>query len=76
MHPLLFLISKKQYNFVIKLFKENKYDIYEKFKPVYYALIGLMGEKYNTEKKKMGPELKETVEEITNTIHKLEKDYS
>ncbi len=71
-----FFIAKKQYNFVYKLFTENKFGIKERYKPIYFALLHFMGGKYETEKKKMGPELKETVDEIITAIKQMGKDYS
>ncbi|MCP4969037.1 MAG: sel1 repeat family protein, partial [Arcobacter sp.] len=72
---LNFFIAKNQYNFVYKLFKENKFEIKERYKPIYFALLHFMGEKYLDESKKMGHELKETVDEVINTIKQMEKDY-
>jgi tetratricopeptide (TPR) repeat protein len=72
---LNFFIAKKQYNFVYKLFVENKFEIKEKYKPVYYALLSFMGEKYSDKFKKMGPELKETVDEIIEEINRLAEEY-
>ena len=72
---LNFFIAKKQYNFIYKLFQENKFEIKEKYKPVYYALLSFMGEKYSDEFKKMGSELKETVDEIITEINRLSEEY-
>lgn len=71
---LLMLVAKRQYHFVYKLFHENQYDIRDKYKPVYYALLSLMGEKYADEAKKMGDELRESVQDVLNEISRLEKD--
>ncbi len=73
---LLMFIAKKQYHFVYNLFRENKFDIKDKYKPTYYALLSLMGEEYSDEYKKMGGELKETVEEIIKEVRKLAADYA
>ncbi|MCF7859554.1 MAG: tetratricopeptide repeat protein [Candidatus Cloacimonetes bacterium] len=70
-----FFIAKKQYNFIYKLFQENEFEIKERYKPIYFALLHFMGSKYEMEKKKMGPELKETVDEVISVIKQLEKDY-
>ena len=72
---LLMFIAKKQYHYIYNLFTENKYDIKNKYKPVYYALLSLMGEEYSDEFKKMGSELKETVDEIIETIKQMSIDY-
>lgn len=72
---LNFFIAKKQYSFTYNIFKENKFEIKDRYKPIYYALLHFMGSKYEMERKKMGPELKETVDEIIDTIIKLQEDY-
>ncbi len=75
-HILLMLLAKRQYNFVFKVFQENRYDIRDKYKPIYYALLALMGEKYADERKKMGDELRESVQDVLTRISSLEKDLS
>lgn len=72
---LLFLLAKRQYNFAYKLFKENKFNIKDRYKPVYYALMHFMKDQYPNEYKKMGSELKETVEEVIKEVKQLEIDY-
>ncbi|MFA6412722.1 MAG: tetratricopeptide repeat protein [Syntrophales bacterium] len=68
---LLRFIAKGQLNFVYNLFAENKFAIKDKYKPVYYALLVLMGDEYADEQKRMGSELKETVQEIIKQIKSL-----
>ncbi|UCH94578.1 MAG: ATPase, partial [Candidatus Aminicenantes bacterium] len=72
---LLLLLVKKQFHFTFKLFKENKFDIKDKFKPIYYALMYFMRDTYPDEFKKMGPELKQTVEEIIHRVNQIALDY-
>ncbi len=72
---LLFLIAKKQYHLTLKIFEENPYHLKDRFKPVYYALMHFMQNEYPNEYRKMGSELKQTVEEIIEKILQLEKDY-
>ncbi|MCW8834456.1 MAG: tetratricopeptide repeat protein, partial [Colwellia sp.] len=55
-------LAKEQTNLVDRWFK--KYDIKERFKPLYYALMSLMKEQYPNETLRMGSELTETVNEI------------
>ena len=45
----LMLLAKKQYNFVYQLFSENKLDLKDKYKPIYFALLSLMGDEYKDE---------------------------
>jgi hypothetical protein len=70
---LLLLLAKKQYHFVHKLFEENPHHLKDRFKPVYYALMFFM--EFPNEYRKMGGELKQTVEEIIEAINQLSQDY-
>ncbi|NOY59973.1 MAG: ATPase, partial [Calditrichaeota bacterium] len=71
----LLLLAKKQYHLTYKIFKENPYALKDRFKPIYYALMYFMQDEYPNEYRKMGGELKQTVEEIIAKVHQLEKDY-
>jgi TPR repeat protein len=73
---LLLLLAKKQYYFVLNLFKENKFEIQDRYKPIYYALMSLMQNEFPDEIKRMGSELEETVQEILQEIERLSKDYA
>ena len=72
---LLLLIAKKQYYLTLKLFVEKAYNLKERYRPIYYALMYFMQDEYPNEYKKMGGELKETVEEIIARINQLGEDY-
>lgn len=73
---LLLLLAKKQYHFVLNLFKVNKFEILDRYKPIYYALMSLMQSELPDEIKRMGSELEETVQEILREIERLSKDYA
>lgn len=73
---LLLLLAKKQYHYILKLFQENKFNIRDRYKPIYYALMVLMKDAYPDEYKKMGNELKQTVDEIIEKINQLAIDYA
>ncbi len=73
---LLLLLAKKQYHHVLNLFKENKFEIQDRYKPIYYALMSLMQNEFPDEIKRMGSELEETVQEILQEIERLSKDYA
>jgi len=73
---LLFLVAREQYDTALKFFMENKYDIRERYKAIYYALMVLMRDTYPDEHRKMGPELTQTVEEILRQIRGIAADYS
>lgn len=72
---LLFLVAREQHDTALTLFMENKHDIRERYKPIYYALMVLMRDTYPDEHRKMGPELTQTVEEILNQIKRIAADY-
>ncbi|MCH7674336.1 hypothetical protein IH879_05210 [candidate division KSB1 bacterium] len=72
---LMVLMAKKQYHLAFKIFTENPFNLKDRFKPVYYALMSFMQKEYPNEYRKMGGELKQTVEEILQKIQQLAKDY-
>jgi len=74
---LIFLMAKKQYNSLFKLFDENEFKLKDKFKPTYYALMYFMrnqDDKFKIEYKKVGKELEETVQEIIEEVKKISKE--
>jgi TPR repeat protein len=73
---LIMLMAKKQYNYVYNLFEENKFEIKDRYKPIYYALMYFLQDKYPDEFKKMGDELRQTVMEIVEEVKRIEKDYA
>jgi TPR repeat protein len=72
---LMLLIAKKQYQYIYDLFRANQYDIIDVYKPIYYALTYLMQTSIPDEYKRMGGELKQTVDEIIDQINQMEVDY-
>ncbi|MCD4818980.1 MAG: hypothetical protein K8S23_09840 [Candidatus Cloacimonetes bacterium] len=68
------LIAKKQYHSVLKIFNKNQYQLKDRFKPIYYALMYFMQEEYPNEYIKMGSELKQTVEEIIANINEMAEE--
>ncbi len=72
---LMFLIAKNQYHSTLKIFNENSFQLKDRYKPVYYALMFFLQDEYPNEYIKMGSELKQTVEEIITEINKMSKDY-
>jgi len=69
------LMAKKQFHFLLKLFKENNFDIKDRFKAHYYVLMHFMRKDFPNEYLKMGGELKQTVEEIIAKTEKMAIDY-
>lgn len=72
---MMLLVAKKQYNYAYKVLLNDEYDFKNILKPIYYALISFMQDQYPDEYKKMGDELKLTVEEIIAKINRLAVDY-
>jgi len=72
---LMLLMAKRQYHLTLRIFNENRFDLKDRFKPVYYALMYFMQNEHPNEYRKMGEELKQTVEEIIEEINGLERDY-
>jgi TPR repeat protein len=73
---LMLLIAKKQYNYVYEIFSQNHFSIRDRFKPIYYALMSQIRGQYPDEFRRMGEELKLTVEEILQQINQLARDYA
>ena len=73
----LFLLSRKQYDFLYDCFNSataERNQLKERLKPIYYALMNFLSEKHPGEHLRMGPELEETVKEIENAVKILEKE--
>ena len=68
------LIAKGNLNYADSLFTEMS-SLVDRLKPMYFAIKYLLANKYPNEYKKMGPELKETVNEILESIKNYEKKY-
>ncbi|CAA6803518.1 MAG: Unknown protein [uncultured Sulfurovum sp.] len=71
----LLLISKKQIKSLYELFTKHS-KLKSEFKPVYYTLMYFMQDEYPTEYKRMGSELKESVQEMIDEVGRLEEKYS
>jgi len=72
----VYLISQKQYQLALELFEEERFQLKKLIRPVYFALMYFMQDKYPKEYKRMGDELKETVEEIIEKIEQFRTDLS
>lgn len=73
--PLL-LLSKKQYHFTHKLFQNEKFNLKERLKPIYYALMHYMKDEYPNEYLRMGEELKQPVEDVMKKVEEMAVDYA
>lgn len=65
------LITDKQYNKVKELLELKEFNLKEKLKPIWFALMKLMEDEYPNEYKKMGSELEGSVNEVLEEIEKL-----
>lgn len=71
---LIWLIAKGQYYQAKKFFEMEEYQFKNIYKPIWYALMHLMGE--NEEYKKMGSELTESVNEVLGQIQEHKEKYA
>ncbi len=72
----LLLMAKGQYYKAKAFFEMPKYQLKERYKPLWYALMTLMQDEFPAEIKKMGSELKETVDEVIAKIEVMREKYS
>lgn len=73
---LSLLLAKKQYHTVYNYFQNEEWQLKDRFKPLYYATLHYLRDEYPTEYLRMGPELKETVEEIIADVEQMAIDYA
>ena len=69
------LISKGQYYKAKEYFENEKYQLKDRLKPIWYALMTLMQDEFPNEIKKMGSELQTSVDDILETIEQLKQKY-
>ncbi len=69
------LIAKGQYYKAKEYFENEKYQLKDKLKPIWYALMTLMQDEFPNEIKKMGSELQTSVDDIVKRIAELEQKY-
>lgn len=70
---LTLLMAKKQYHLAKKFFELEEYNLKERLKPAWYTLMTYMQDEYPNELKKMGQELKESVDKIINEVEELKE---
>ena len=70
------LMAKGQLYKAKELFEIPEYDLKNRYKPIWYALMSLMQDEFPHEIKKMGDELKESVDEILVEVEKLREKYA
>jgi hypothetical protein len=70
----MLMMTKKQFDYLYGYY-ENRFDIKDKYKPIYYALMYFMQDSVPDEYKRMGT-IKQTVDEIIDQIYQMAIDYS
>lgn len=73
---LMLFIAKKQYQSTLILFKIEKLNLKDRFKPIYYALLNHLKNELPNEYLKMGSELKQPVEDVLVKIEKMAIEYA
>ena len=69
---LILLMARKQFHLAYDIFENERYQLKERIKPVYFALMKLMHEEHPKEFKRMGAEVGETVDEVLARIDALQ----
>ncbi len=69
------LVAKGQYYKAKEFMEIPEYQLKERYKPIWYALMTLMQDEFPVEIKKMGSELKETVGEVLEEIEVMKEKY-
>ena len=73
---LTLLIAKGQLYKAKEFLEMPEYQLKERYKPIWYALMTLMQDDFPHEVKKMGSELKGTVDEVLEEIERLKVKYA
>ena len=73
---LTLLIAKGQLYKAKEFMEFPEYQLKERYKPIWYALMTLMQDDFPIEIKKMGSELKETVDEVLAHIEEMRVKYA
>lgn len=75
----LLLLAKEEYAFLYDYFtgeKGREFQLNDRFKPLWYALMYYLQDEYPTEYLRMPPEIKETVDEIIAKVEQMRADYA
>jgi hypothetical protein len=64
------LLAKEQYYQAKNILEHKDFNLKEKYKPIWYALMTLMQDDFPHETKKMGSELQESVDEVLKKVEK------
>ena len=72
---LLNILTIEILSFLID-FKQEEWQLKDRFKPLYYAILYFLRDEFPTEYLRMGPELKETVDDILAEVAQMAIDYA
>jgi len=72
----ILLISKEQYYQAKDILENKEFNLKEKYKPIWYALMTLMQDDFPHEIKKMGSELQESVDEVLKKVEEYRVKYA
>ena len=70
------MISKNQYYQTKNILENKEFNLKEKYKPIWYALMTLMQDEFPHEIKKMGSELQESVDEVLKKVEEYRVKYA
>jgi len=74
MEVLIFLLVNEQYNFTLSEFKKEGNLLMKYMLPIYYVVAWYLKDELPGEYEKAGNEVKQTVDEIIETIEKIKSE--
>lgn len=73
---LKLLLAKKQYHTAYNYFQQEEWQLKDRFKPLYYATLYFLRDEHPTDYLRMGPELRETVDDVLAEVVQMAIDYA
>lgn len=73
---LKLLLAKKQYHMAYNYFQQEEWQLKDRFKPLYYATLHFLQDEHPTDYLRMGPELRETVDDVLAEVAQMAIDYA
>lgn len=70
------LLAKKQYHTAYNYFQQEEWQLKDRFKPLYYATLHFLQDEHPTDYLRMGPELRETVDDLLAEVAQMAIDYA
>ena len=75
-HLLKLLLAKKQYHTAYNYFQQEEWQLKDRFKPLYYSTLHFLQDEHPTDYLRMGPELRETVDDVLAEVAQMAIDYA